>query len=101
MRPSGATTSELHALANLLHARFPKGDCQVVRMNNSSNNIGFGVSGQNVLIGSSAVLNLAKHYSKWFSASFAIESWINVVHREFTVVFMITKHFDDMFISIL
>ena len=62
MRPSGATACELRALSLLLRARFPKGDCQVVRRDNVSDVIGFHISGANVHYGSSAVLSLAKHY---------------------------------------
>ena len=66
IRSSGATAVEVKALEHLLRATLADDDdggYQLVRMNNVDNEIGFGVSGQRIQSGASAVLLLAMHLS--------------------------------------
>ncbi len=69
MRSSGVSQLEFKALCNLLRERFPKGDCQLIAKDLTYNiipatAIGFQVSGQDVVTGTSAVALLAIHYRK-------------------------------------
>ena len=64
MRTDGANLSELKALQNLLLKRFPKGNCQLAHISNTTNVIGFSIFGQDTVTRTSAVLELARRYAE-------------------------------------